>query len=34
MFGDLSPSEIDALMQFLAALKQSVLTGIEDGRHG
>jgi DNA-binding MarR family transcriptional regulator len=34
MFGDLSPSEIDALMQSLAALKQSVLTGIEDGRHG
>lgn len=34
MFRDLSPSEIDALMQSLAALKQSVLAGIEDGRHG
>jgi len=32
MFRDLSPSEIDELMQALAALKQSVLTGIEDGR--
>jgi DNA-binding MarR family transcriptional regulator len=32
MFRDLSPSEIDDLMQALAALKQSVLTGIEDGR--
>ena len=34
MFRDLSPSEIDALMQSLAALKQSVLAGIGDGRHG
>jgi DNA-binding MarR family transcriptional regulator len=33
MFRDLSPSEIDDLMQALAALKQSVLTGIEDGRN-
>ena len=32
MFGDLSPSEIDELMQALATLKQSVLSGIEDGR--
>ncbi|MFO0992706.1 MAG: MarR family transcriptional regulator [Hyphomicrobiales bacterium] len=32
MFGDLSPSEIDELMQALAGLKQSVLAGIEDGR--
>lgn len=33
MFRDLSPSEIDELMDALATLKQSVLTGIEDGRH-
>jgi DNA-binding MarR family transcriptional regulator len=32
MFRDLSPSEIDELMQALATLKQSVLAGIEDGR--
>lgn len=32
MFGDLSPSEIDELMQALAGLKRSVLAGIEDGR--
>jgi DNA-binding MarR family transcriptional regulator len=32
MFGDLSPSEIDEMMLVLAALKQSVLAGIEDGR--
>lgn len=33
MFRDLSPAEIDELMEALATLKQSVLTGIEDGRH-
>ena len=33
MFRDLAPSEIDELMQGLATLKQSVLSGIEDGRH-
>lgn len=33
MFRDLAPSEIDELMQGLATLKQSVLSGIEDRRH-
>lgn len=33
MFRDLAPTEIDELMQGLATLKQSVLSGIEDGRH-
>ncbi|MBL8909032.1 MAG: MarR family transcriptional regulator [Rhizobiales bacterium] len=33
MFRDLSPSEIDGLMQALANLKQSVLSGIADRRH-
>lgn len=32
MFRDLAPSEIDELMQGLAMLKQSVLSGIEDRR--
>ena len=34
LFQDMSSSEIDSLMQSLSALKQSVLAGIEDGRHG
>jgi len=34
LFRDLSPSEIDDLMQALATLKQSVLSGIGDARHG
>jgi DNA-binding MarR family transcriptional regulator len=33
LFGDLSPSEIDEVMQGLATLKQSVLSGIEDRRN-
>jgi len=34
MFREMSKSEMDALMQSLAALKQSVLDGIEDRRDG